>query len=328
MKCPSCDTDGLTGIYCSNCGAKLLPTNEEDPNDATNSNQENNNEQTTIQTGIQDVFKKHSFTQKKEAGLTAKKIYIFFGIIGVLILLYIINSNGTNTNWNESNYQKGIQSIKDSNWNDAASYFSILVNDNYKDSKILYSYAQSNVSLGKKDYRMAKHYLKDIPSSYNGDLHDQVLAYIKDSNDQKYKIALDLIKGLKYQDAVSYCANDDSLKPFYNIASAMISLGNDDFDMARYYAEKINNYNGYAADEINSYANKILNETTPDKIKARKKSEGVRTGMTQQEVLDSSWGKPKSVNKTTTRYGVHEQWVYGNNNYLYFENGILTTIQN
>ncbi len=62
--------------------------------------------------------------------------------------------------------------------------------------------------------------------------------------------------------------------------------------------------------------------------KARKKSEGVRIGMSKQDVLDSSWGKPYDINTSTGSWGVHEQWVYGGGNYLYFENGILTSIQN
>lgn len=41
-----------------------------------------------------------------------------------------------------------------------------------------------------------------------------------------------------------------------------------------------------------------------------------------------SWGKPKKINKTVNNNMVREQWVYGSNSYLYFENGILTTIQN
>lgn len=62
--------------------------------------------------------------------------------------------------------------------------------------------------------------------------------------------------------------------------------------------------------------------------KARKKREGVQLGMTQQDVLDSSWGRPERINRTIASYGTHEQWVYGGRNYLYFKNGILTTIQN
>lgn len=64
------------------------------------------------------------------------------------------------------------------------------------------------------------------------------------------------------------------------------------------------------------------------KKKEEKKREGVRIGMTKQEVLDSSWGSPIDINTTTNKYGVREQWVYGNGNYLYFEDGILVTIQN
>lgn len=62
--------------------------------------------------------------------------------------------------------------------------------------------------------------------------------------------------------------------------------------------------------------------------KARKKREGVHIGMTKQEVLDSSWGEPYDINKSIGSWGVHEQWCYEGYNYLYFENGILTSIQN
>lgn len=49
-------------------------------------------------------------------------------------------------------------------------------------------------------------------------------------------------------------------------------------------------------------------------------------GMTEDEVLASSWGRPSSRNTTTTKGGIHEQWVY-RRGYLYFDNGILTAIQ-
>jgi hypothetical protein len=62
--------------------------------------------------------------------------------------------------------------------------------------------------------------------------------------------------------------------------------------------------------------------------KRRKKSEGVSVGMSKDDVLTSSWGKPQQINTTTTSRGNREQWVYGGRNYLYFENGILVAIQN
>jgi hypothetical protein len=50
-------------------------------------------------------------------------------------------------------------------------------------------------------------------------------------------------------------------------------------------------------------------------------------GMTKQEVLNSAWGKPESINKTETNYGIHEQWVYGNRRYVYFDDDVVTAIQ-
>lgn len=59
-----------------------------------------------------------------------------------------------------------------------------------------------------------------------------------------------------------------------------------------------------------------------------KKSRGVQIGMSAEDVIASSWGKPQSVNTTTTARGSREQWVYGNRSYLYFVDKTLTTIQN
>lgn len=62
--------------------------------------------------------------------------------------------------------------------------------------------------------------------------------------------------------------------------------------------------------------------------KLAKKKEGVRLGMSAQDVYDSMWGKPQSVNRTVTKYGVREQWVYGSGSYLYFQDGVLESVQN
>lgn len=81
-------------------------------------------------------------------------------------------------------------------------------------------------------------------------------------------------------------------------------------------AEKIRNASARAAEKAQ----------TADRAERRKR--GVRIGMTADEVLMSSWGRPEHVNRTIRARGSSEQWVYGSGNYLYFENGILTTIQN
>ncbi|MCF8372011.1 MAG: hypothetical protein K9H64_10335 [Bacteroidales bacterium] len=53
----------------------------------------------------------------------------------------------------------------------------------------------------------------------------------------------------------------------------------------------------------------------------------VQLGMTK-EMCELSWGYPVDINRTTVSGLVHEQWVYSYKNYLYFENGKLTAIQN
>lgn len=55
-------------------------------------------------------------------------------------------------------------------------------------------------------------------------------------------------------------------------------------------------------------------------------------GMTTDEVLNSTWGKPDQINKTTTADGVSEQWVYDDangipNKFVYLDDGIVTSIQ-
>lgn len=52
----------------------------------------------------------------------------------------------------------------------------------------------------------------------------------------------------------------------------------------------------------------------------------IRLGMTKAMVIDS-WGQPQDINRTVGSWGVHEQWVYGNSTYVYFENGKLTSWQ-
>lgn len=53
----------------------------------------------------------------------------------------------------------------------------------------------------------------------------------------------------------------------------------------------------------------------------------VRIGMSAKQALDSNWGKPLNIRRTTTASGTQEQWVYGDSKYLYFDNGLLTVIQ-
>lgn len=79
-------------------------------------------------------------------------------------------------------------------------------------------------------------------------------------------------------------------------------------------------------------ANQLLkgrdSNTWTEEDRARRKTNGVRLGMSKEEVLGSSWGKPKKINTTTNLDGTHEQWVYDSKNYLYFYGNTLISIEN
>lgn len=55
----------------------------------------------------------------------------------------------------------------------------------------------------------------------------------------------------------------------------------------------------------------------------------IRVGMTADQVR-AAWGRPYRINHTSNAYAESEQWVMHElgNSYVYFENGICTTIQN
>ncbi|MGE7999868.1 hypothetical protein ACQKOF_14545 [Lysinibacillus sp. NPDC093190] len=63
------------------------------------------------------------------------------------------------------------------------------------------------------------------------------------------------------------------------------------------------------------------------KLVEEAKGKNPHIGMTKEEVEASLWGQPETINRTVTEYSIHEQWVYGQGQYLYFTDGILTSFQ-
>ena len=120
-----------------------------------------------------------------------------------------------------------------------------------------------------------------------------------------------------------YCyLEDETGKPYKNIYEEKMPLVCGKFQLKSYYdnvkALNIAAKNKRKADLTRKYGASIANLILQGKI---------RTGMTKNMCRDS-WGNPSDINKTTGSFGVHEQWVYGLNSYVYFENGIITSIQN
>jgi len=93
------------------------------------------------------------------------------------------------------------------------------------------------------------------------------------------------------------------------------------------YMSNIEDLEDYKASiELMGKTDEINKKFSPEVAK-RILAHRVWIGMTS-EMAKYSWGYPKDINSTTTAYGTSQQWVYGSGRYLYFENGILTTIQN
>lgn len=84
-------------------------------------------------------------------------------------------------------------------------------------------------------------------------------------------------------------------------------------DWSNIYSETEVDWTEIAKNEAT--ANKILRETIP------------QIGMSADEVIKTKWGRPEKINKTTTSFGVSEQWVYPNFKYVYLDDGFVTAIQ-
>ncbi|WP_186430062.1 ankyrin repeat domain-containing protein [Clostridium sp. BSD9I1] len=93
----------------------------------------------------------------------------------------------------------------------------------------------------------------------------------------------------------------------------------------QYYNQKTQTGISRMEDALKANRLNEIRESLGLSVSDEKKSPKI--GMTADEILNSTWGKPKDINKTTTKYGTSEQWVYDLGKYIYLEDGIVTAIQ-
>ena len=148
---------------------------------------------------------------------------------------------------------------------------------------------------------------------------------------------MELIKKGDYNQAKTLSVHElPNFSVLYNYACALENEKKGDHSMAVHYWKNIPlDYSGPMSSEmlksVNAYSadiqelNRIL--TTPVYSAPVPQKPQPKIGMTADEVSNSQWGKPTKVNKTTTTYGVSEQWVYSSGKYIYLEGGIVTAIQ-
>ena len=124
----------------------------------------------------------------------------------------------------------------------------------------------------------------------------------------------------KYNYTTYYCTYSNNILYIFNNSAKATDLNNAVFKMS-YKDRKLAYTSSYNTTIILS---KESDNTIPKDIV---KIPEPAISMTKDEVLNSTWGEPEKINKTNTRYGTREQWCYSQNKYIYFENGIVTSIQ-
>ncbi len=225
-------------------------------------------------------------------------------IIVILVFASMAIAGFSKNGYFDKNFNAGVEeiSLDEMNFNGGLNKFN---NKEYKDALIGLNlvkedsprYEEAQKLIAEANIFVADEYLQDAKEYYNS-------GELKNAYDSIYKASE------------------------YNLTSQEISDLKNKYE-AEYKAEKERIATELAlATKESAERNQAEEAKRLAEEKAYKKSQGVSLGMTQQDVLDSSWGRPSDVNRTTSVYGTDEQWCYGNGNYLYFEDGILTSIQN
>ena len=138
MKCPSCGTEDLSGLYCSNCGNRIPLNKEDNYTKADNETNELNCNNVTV------PIKKSKTKFKKSEILSLVVLFIIIGItiFSISINYYLALSE------KEENYKKCIQLVRENKWKDTSLAMYVIQKENYRDSKIIYSSDSSIFQVG------------------------------------------------------------------------------------------------------------------------------------------------------------------------------------
>lgn len=152
---------------------------------------------------------------------------------------------------------------------------------------------------------------------------------------EQRQVLNELIDSKNYTELALETVNEreknSELKAMYYFASAMKSKLDGNSAMVNSYIEDIpEEYRDYYSqliknEKIDYEDLEIVNNEADDKTNYENIPPEI--GITREQLKMSSWGLPEDINKTTTKHGVSEQWVYGNGKYVYLENEIVTAIQ-
>ena len=226
--------------------------------------------------------------------------------------------------------------------------------------------AQYNMSDSQQEYsagfsRLGTRYYKDKNNGFFGDL--SFILKLDGNNSKTEETGFGVGIGYIYQLTNSYFINLESEykmiednSEFYLKGGLSFSWSNfiarfrrrEQEEKAREETEKLRRLQSFLnrhpniTEEAKEYLRNNPDEIKDDRINYIDDNSNLNGEVKSKIILKEIWigmkdeklevikGKPRDINRTTTAYGVREQWVYGgvgNRRYYYFENGILTTIQ-
>jgi hypothetical protein len=166
----------------------------------------------------------------------------------------------------------------------------------------------------------------------------------KKSNENQTQLVnelVNLLKQKKYLDVINKTMHGESdlEQMFFNFALAKQSVEKKHYADAYEFINKIENPPKEVPKEIIDEYQKMKKDLEKYKpieydeemirnepVQKFPQVTDLEIGMTKEEVLEI-FGKPKNINRTITANSVSEQWVYSDDIYLYFNDGILTAIQ-
>lgn len=240
----------------------------------------------------------------------------------------------------EATYLKAKEYYESKNYLNAIDYCKRI--ENYSDtSKILtdskYQYAIQKYNDG--DFTTSIEYFNQVPNYQESKSYLNKIEFLKKLQgtyviEEYVTLGITDLRKLVIKGPTIYSIfNIESGRKVYKFTIDSFDLNNKTFISLydvffKVNGERLYTYDILDNDKISSKVDEIfIRQSTSTYVPEQYNKPTPRIGMTSSEVKNSTWGSPDKINKTTTAYGVREQWVYGNGKYIYLENGIVTAIQ-
>lgn len=127
----------------------------------------------------------------------------------------------------------------------------------------------------------------------------------------------------KYEVSVSYYYKSKLLHIGDNLPQQLDAEGEKTMPVIQdYYADEATSLSVSQAEYDEMAAEKEAKKEAAEKLA---KSEP-QIGMTKAEVESCAWGSPNKKNVDTYAWGTTEQWVYNSKGYVYFRNGVVSSV--